>query len=154
MDGLIPVLEQKVQEQIAGQPDIFLVELRIKPTNNIKVFLDGDNGIAIEQLIRYNRSLYKVLEESALFPGGDFSLEVSSPGVDEPLKLHRQYVKNKGRFAEVTLADGSKKEGRLLDATGENIVLEEEKGKGKKKEVIMHTIPFSDIRTTRIQVKF
>ena len=154
MDGLIPILEQRVQEQIAGHPDVFLVELRIKPTNNIKVFLDGDNGISIEQLIRFNRSLYKVLEESSLFPDGDFSLEVSSPGIDEPLKLHRQYVKNKGRHAEVTTQEGTKIEGKLLDVTEEGIVLEEEKGKGKKKEMVTHTLSFAGIKTTRIQVKF
>ena len=47
--------------------------------------------MSIDRLIRYNRKLYRVVEESSLFPGGDFSLEVSFPGLDEPLKLLRQY---------------------------------------------------------------
>ena len=93
---------------IETEPDIFLVEIRIKPTNNIKVFLDSDNGISIDKLIQYNRKLYKDLEENSFFPGGDFSLEVSSPGLDEPLKLRRQYVKNIGRYVEVTDQDGGK----------------------------------------------
>ena len=87
--------------------DVFLVEIKIKPTNNIKLFLDADSGMSIEKCIHVNRALYKKIEESGLFPNGDFSLEVSSPGVDEPLKLHRQYIKNIGRSVEATLTDGS-----------------------------------------------
>jgi Uncharacterized protein conserved in bacteria len=70
-----------------------LVQVKIKPTNNIKVFLDGDNGITIEDCIKVNRKLYAEIEELAMYPDGDFSLEVSSPGVGEPLLLQRQYVK-------------------------------------------------------------
>ena len=44
-----------------------------------------------------------------------FHLEVSSPGLDEPLKLHRQYLKNIGRKVEVLLKDGRKIEGKLLE---------------------------------------
>ncbi|MBP7558235.1 MAG: hypothetical protein KA821_18300, partial [Chitinophagaceae bacterium] len=51
MDGQIQVLEQKVAALIAADPDVFLVDIRIKPTNNIKVFLDADNGISIDRLI-------------------------------------------------------------------------------------------------------
>ncbi len=154
MEGIIPFLENKVKELIRHEPEYFLVELRIKPTNNIKVFIDGDNGIAIDQLIRYNRALYKQLEEEAVFPGGDFSLEVSSPGLDEPLKLHRQYLKNKGREVEIVLQDGTKKNGKLVTVQDEEIVVEEEKGKGKKKELVQHTLPFTNIKTTKIQIKF
>jgi ribosome maturation factor RimP len=98
--------------------------------------------------------LYKDLEETSFFPGGDFSLEVSSPGLDEPLKLRRQYLKNIGRAIEVLRVDGVKNEGKLLTVTEEEIVVEEEKGKGKKKELVQHTIPFSEIKATRIQIKF
>jgi len=150
----IIALEKKVAGLIESEPGIFLVEIRIKPTNNVKVFLDGDTGISIEKLIQYNRKLYRDLEENTFFPGGDFSLEVSSPGLDEPLKLFRQYVKNIGRFVEVTDQEGNKTEGKLISAQENEIAIEEEKGKGKKKEVVVHTFPFSDIKTTKIQIKF
>lgn len=153
-DGQIQALEQKVKALIQDEPEIFLVEIRIKPTNNIKVFLDADQGISIDKLIQYNRRLYKDLEEGTLFPGDDFSLEVSSPGLDEPLKLHRQYLKNIGRPLEVLQVDGVKKEGVLLSVAEDGIVLEEEKGKGKKKEVVQHTIPFAGIKSTLVQIKF
>jgi ribosome maturation factor RimP len=154
MDGQIQALEQKVNGIIEADPDVFLVEIRIKPTNNVKVFLDSDKGMSLDRLIQYNRKLYKDLEESGFFPGNDFSLEVSSPGLDEPLKLKRQYLKNVDRFVEVLRLDGSKTEGKLVLVGDESIVVEEEKGKGKKKELVQHTVPFDQIKTTKIQIKF
>ncbi|MBS1929396.1 MAG: ribosome maturation factor [Bacteroidetes bacterium] len=136
------------------EPDTFLVDIKIKPTNNIKVYLDADQGLAIEKCIRINRSLYKVLEEKAVFEDGDFSLEVSSPGIDQPLKLHRQYVKNQGRNLDVSLLDNTVKSGKLLAVSEEAISLEYTEGKGKKAEVIRVEIPFSEIKQASVQIKF
>jgi ribosome maturation factor RimP len=147
-------IEQRVNRLIETEPDVFLVEVRIKPTNNIKVFLDADNGISIDRLVQFNRKLYRQIEEEQVFPNNDFSLEISSPGLDEPLKLNRQYKKNIGRFVEVMKADGTITEGKLISAEEDQVVVEEEKGKGKKKEMIQHIIPFTNIKTTKIQIKF
>ncbi len=155
----VKVVEVMLQAILAGELLYFPVEIKIKPINNIKVFLDGDNGIPIEKCVQVNRALYRKIEEAGLFPDGDFSLEVSSPGLDEPLKLLRQYKKNIGRPVEVTLQDGSKTEGRLLEVGEDGIIIEETKGKGqhgrqpaKKKEVINHTFLFGNIKTTKIQI--
>lgn len=153
-ETIISTVTQKLEAIIQDNPTVFLVDIKIKPTNNIKVFVDGDNGVGIDRLVSYNRQLYKQLEEMAIFPEGDFSLEVSSPGLSEPLKLHRQYVKNIGRFVEVVLLDGTQVEGKLLTVTEAEITLEEEKGKGKKKETVQHIVAFSNIKTTKIQIKF
>jgi ribosome maturation factor RimP len=153
-EAQIKELEQRVRALISSEPDVFLVEIRIKPVNNIKVFIDGDQGVSIEKLVQYNRRLYRQIEEENLYPNDDFSLEVSSPGLDEPLKLNRQYLKNIGRFVEVTDNDGEKKEGKMISATETDIVIEETKGKGKKTETAQHTISFSEIKSTRIQIKF
>ena len=150
----IQVLKNKVEALISAEPDLFLVEVRIKPTNNIKVFIDGDNGVSIDKLVQYNRRLYKQIEEEAMFPGADFSLEISSPGLDEPLKLHRQYVKNIGRPVEVLQKEGIKTEGKLISVTDNEITVEEQRGKGKKIELVQHTIPIEDIKMTKIQIKF
>jgi len=154
MDNIIQILEEKVRQLIAEDKSLFLVEIKIKPTNNIKVFIDGDQGVSIETLVRFNRALYRQLEENQLFPGDDFSLELSSPGLEEPLKLHRQYVKNTGRFVEITENEGKKTEGKLLRTDETTIVVEEQKGKGKKMELVEHTIPFNQIKTAKIQIKF
>lgn len=139
---------------ISAEPDLFLVSVRVKPTNNIKVFIDGDKGVSIDRLVQYNRKLYRQLEEEQVFPNGDFSLELSSPGLDEPLKMHRQYIKNVGRFVEVLENEGVKREGKMTDVTETEVVVEEIKGKGKKMETVIHRIPFENIKTTKIQIKF
>jgi ribosome maturation factor RimP len=95
-----------------------------------------------------------MLESSDLFPPDDFSLEVSSPGLDEPLKLMRQYYKNTGRKVEVLLKDGVKTEGVLKEVTESGIIIEETRGKNKKKEVIEHNLPFDQIKSTKIQIVF
>ena len=151
-DNQVAAIEAKIGELLAEMPGYFLVEISIKPTNNIKVFVDADQGAAIDQLSRINRALYKWIEEN-LFPNGDFSIEVSSPGLDEPLKLSRQYIKNIGRFVEVLLKNGIKKEGKLLGVSDHEIVVEEEKGKGKKKELIQHSISKEEIKSTKIQIR-
>jgi ribosome maturation factor RimP len=153
-DTLIGSLEQKINGLLEGHPSHFLVEVRIKPTNNVKVFIDADEGITLATLIDYNRKLYKVLEESGLFPADDFSLEVSSPGLDEPLKKQRQYKKNVGRYVHITKNDGAITEGKLMESTDDGVIVETETGKGKKKEIKQETILFTDIKTTKIQVKF
>src|ERR1700753_1606036 len=150
----IKTVEGLVQAILTAEPGYFLVDVRIKPTNNVKVFIDGDQGIPIEKCVQVNRALYKKIEEIALFPADDFSLEVSSPGLDEPLKLHRQYKKNVGRQVELTLQDGSKAEGRLLEVGEDGIIIEQTKGRNKKKEVTNHTFLFDNIKTTKIQVVF
>ena len=154
IDSQIEAIEQKVRTLISTDPESFLVEVKIRPGNNIKVFIDADKGMSIEKLAQLNRSLYKQIEESGFFPNGDFSLEVSSPGLDEPLKLHRQYLKNVGRNIEVLQKDGVKKEGRLIAVADDWIVVEEEKVNKKQRTTMTHTILFDEIKTTKIQIKF
>jgi len=150
----IQTLTGMVQDLLQGDPTCFLVDLWIKPTNNIRVALDADGGLPIEKCVSLNRKLYKQIEEAALYPEGDFSLEVSSPGLDEPLKMHRQYVKNINRSVEVLQLDGKITEGVLTAVLEDGIELAETIGKNKKKEVVQHTIPFSNIKSTKIQIKF
>lgn len=147
-------IKSLVEKALEEKPALFLVDVRIKPTNNIKVFIDGDEGVSIESCVAVNRKLYKGIEELAMYPGGDFSLEVSSPGLDEPLRMHRQYIKNVGRNVEIVKIEGEVVGGVLRKVEEGSIEVEEVKGKNKKKEVVMHTIPFDQIKTTKIQVVF
>ena len=154
IDAQIEAIEQKIMALIDPDPENFLVEVKIGPGNNVKIFVDADRGISIDKLAQYNRSLYRQIEESGLFPNNNFSLEISSPGLDVPLKLRRQYLKNVGRHVEILLKDGIKKEGKLISATDEEIVIEEERGNKKKKEFIQHSLSYDDIKTTKIQIKW
>jgi ribosome maturation factor RimP len=151
-NSIINQITEKLESLIEGST-LFLVEIKVKPTNNIKIFLDGDSGVTIEAVSKINRALYKYMEETELFPNGDFSLEVSSPGVDEPLKFLRQYKKNIGRKVEVTLNEGEQPiEGTLKEATETEITIEEVIG--KKKETKETVIPFNNIKKTVVQISF
>ena len=147
---------QAVEKLIGSllKDDIFLVSIKIKPTNNFKIYLDADSGLGIDKCIKINRALYKIMEEMGMYPEGDFSLEVSSPGLDEPLKLVRQYKKNVGREVEIITLDEAKKEGKLTEVTEEKITIEYTEGKGKKAVLKTQEINFTDIKQTKIQIKF
>ena len=149
---------KKIEDFVAGitsqSGTIFPVEIKISPANDIKVFLDADDGITIEKCTSVNKALYKYIEETGLFLDGNFSLEVSSPGVDEPLKLHRQYTKNTGRKVEVLLNDGNKIEGILLNAGDDAITIEEKTGKGNKTIIKSTTILFNQIKHTTMLITF
>ena len=148
----IETVENLIQPLL--QEDVFLVYIKIKPTNNFKIYIDADAGLPLEKCIKINRALYKQMEEMGLYPDGDFSLEVSSPGIDEPLKLIRQYIKNVGRFIEVVKLDDTRLEGKLLEANEEKISIEITEGKGKKMTVNQLEVSISDIKQTKVQVKF
>jgi ribosome maturation factor RimP len=153
-ESTIQAIESLVTSAIKETPEVFLVSIRIKPTNNFKVFLDADNGLSIEKCVKINRFLYKMIEEQGWYPDGNFSLEVSSPGIDEPLKLIRQYIKNIGRKVEVTLLDETKKEGKLLKADEQKISIEEKTGKNKKAVIAEIEIPQENIKQTIVQIEF
>ena len=153
-DTSISAIESLIESLLQENEDIFLVSVKIKPTNNIKIFLDADSGLSIEKCIKINRALYKIIEEKQWYPDGNFSLEVSSPGVDEPLKLLRQYKKNTGRNIEVALNDDTKQEGKLVEVGEESIQLEQHEGKGKKAITKNIDILFSDIKQTKILISF
>ena len=153
-DNKQKAIEDFVNAQLKGSEDVFLVEVKVIPGNNIKVFLDADNGITIDKCIKINRALYNHIEESDIFPNSDFSLEVSSPGVEEPLKLHRQYKKNIGRTVEVTMIDGNKTEGKLTGVNEDQITVEEKTGQGKKAVIKTTNILFNQVKHTKVLVTF
>jgi ribosome maturation factor RimP len=68
----IQAIEERVTRMLEAQPSHFLVEVRIKPTNNIKVFIDADEGMPLSALVDYNRKLYKQLEKAVCTPMATF----------------------------------------------------------------------------------
>jgi len=151
---VVQQLEEWIITLLKDSPSLFLVSLKIKPTNNIIVIIDGDEGFSIDANVKLNRQLYKKIEESAIYPEGNFSLEVTSPGVTEPLKLIRQYLKTIGREVEIVFKNGELKIGKLLTVTESEIQIETKEGKGKKMIVQETFVPFEQIKTTTVQIKF
>lgn len=147
-------IEEFVKQSISDQPDLFVTEVKVAPGNKITVLLDGDKGVTIDDCTRVNKALYKFIEETGVFGESTFSLEVSSYGVDSPLKLLRQFKKNLGRKVEVVLVNGTKKEGTLAEVNEENIIIEEKTGKGNKMTTTKTTILFNQIKHTTVLITF
>ena len=143
-----------VEEKIADRPELFLVEVKMLPNNKLIIHVDGDEGISIQDCVAISRHVgFHLEEENAIEQA--YNLEVSSPGVGEPLKLIRQYNKNIGRTVSIKLKEGLKKEGKLLAVTDNNLLIEESvKEKGKKAVTIQTDVPFNDILETSVLISF
>ena len=147
-------VEALVEEKIADRPELFLVSIKMLPNNKLIIHVDGDQGISIQDCAAISRHVGFHLEEENTIEKA-YNLEVSSPGVGEPLLLHRQYDKNIGRELSVKLADGSVKEGKLLSVDEKTISIEEKvKEKGKKVQLVETQVEFDNIVETKVLISF
>ena len=133
----------------------FLVEVVASNRNfsKITVILDGDHGVTIEDISQVSRDLSKKLDEVD-FGTEHYVLEVTTPGLDHPLKLQRQYKKNVGRSLKVHRKDKSLVQGKLIAADEPAIMLKQEVKQGKimvEKEVM---IPYEEIEKAFVMVSF
>ncbi|GGE29147.1 ribosome assembly cofactor RimP [Sphingobacterium cellulitidis] len=143
-----------VEEKIADRPDLFIVSVRFLKNGVLEILLDGDNGIAIEDCVQVSRHVGFHLEEENVIDKA-YRLEVSSPGIDSPLLLKRQFEKNIGRSIQMKMLDGTKKEGELLSVTDDSISIEEKvKEKGKKAVLVQADIPLDQIKETKVLISF
>ena len=143
-----------VEEKISDRPELFLVEVKMLPNNKLIIHVDGDEGISIQDCAAISRHVGFHLEEENTIEKA-YNLEVSSPGVGEPLKLNRQYVKNIGRELSVKLSGGEIKEGKLLAVNDQAVTIEAKvKEKGKKAQLVETSIDFSDIIETKVLISF
>jgi ribosome maturation factor RimP len=143
-----------VEEKIADMPHLFLVDVKMHQNGKLIVLVDGDNGIGIADCAAISRHVGFHLEEENVIEEA-YNLEVSSPGIDTPLVLKRQYAKNIGRTVSIKMDDGTKKEGELLTAGDDFIIISETiKEKGKKAETVESTIPTDKITETKVLISF
>ncbi|WP_222537214.1 ribosome assembly cofactor RimP [Pedobacter polysacchareus] len=143
-----------VEEKISDRPELFLVEVKMLPNNKLIIHVDGDEGISIQDCAAISRHVGFYLEEENTIDKA-YNLEVSSPGVGEPLRLKRQYVKNIGRELSVKLSGGEIKEGKLLSVEENGITIEAKvKEKGKKATLEATSIDFSSITETKVLISF
>lgn len=140
------------------KPEHFLVEVIISGNRiqkKVVVIIDGDQGVSIEDCAKLSRALSDQLDQGDLI-SENYTLEVTTPGVDSPLQLKRQYKKNVGRGFKITLKDKSQIKGKLINSGDESIGMEyeEKTGKGKKKEIKTMEIPFDMIDKAFVQISF
>ena len=149
---VVGLLEQVLEE---NKP-LFLIDLSVSENNKITVILDGDNGVTVEDCMLVSRAIEHNFDREE----EDFSLEVMSSGVSEPLKIPRQFKKNLGRTLKVKIKEGVIIEGEITEVNEEAVTLQwktrEPKpvGKGKitvQKEAI---VPYNEIVEAKVMIKF
>ncbi len=149
-------IEEIVSRQLSGS-EFFIVDIIIsgvKTVPKISILLDGDRGISIDKCAEVSRRVGKQIDDNALITSA-YTLEVSSPGIDQPLKLFRQYPKHIGRKVKVLLTDGSTRTGKLEAVNESSIVLaEEQKTKKNKAADLPSEIPVKDLEKTFVLVSF
>ena len=146
---------RRLAESKLTKEGLFVVDVVIsnrQGPGKVMVFLDGDHGVSIDDCADLSRELGKELDENGWIEN-NYTLEVSTAGIDQPLKMVRQYKKNIGRKVRVKLKDKTI-EGRLSEVNDEKILLIEEIGSGKKKEERIHEIAFAEIEKTLVMVSF
>lgn len=142
-------------EKIEGT-DYYILSVEIKSGNNIFVELESSGPVAISDCVDISRQIEHNLDREE----EDFSLQVSSPGLDKPLKDFRQYIKNIGRTLKVKLEKDTELEGLLTEANQENITLKtskKERVPGKKRKELIeeeHVLAYPDIKQARIKIMF
>jgi len=135
---------------------IFVVDVQVDSANRISVKVDKPEGITIDECANISRAIESGLNRET----EDFELEVSSPGLTEPLKVMEQYRKNCGRQVDVVKCDGQKINGLLQHVDDDGIVLEVKakirEGEQKRSKTVMQTVTlnFNDIKTTKVTITF
>jgi len=148
-------VQELIDEQIEGS-DTFVVDVQVKPGNKIQVLVDADQGLSIDRCVAISRHIEGTFDREE----EDFELNVSSPGLDLPFKVWRQYKKNVGRQVTVLTHEGETLEGVLKDVSTDDIKLlmrikKREEGSKKKKTVEqLVKLTFSAIKETRVVILF
>ncbi len=142
------LIEKLVNEKITDQ-DVFLVDIRIRSGNRISVFIDSDTGVNIKNCVEISRHIEANLDRES----EDFELEVSSAGLDQPLKQRRQYVKNIGNDLKIVTLDDKTLTANLQAVDDDSIRLLIPANKKLKTAEQQHILPFSEIKEAKIVIK-
>ncbi|MEO9570710.1 MAG: ribosome assembly cofactor RimP [Polaribacter sp.] len=144
-----------VDEALALNDSLYLIDLTISANNKIQVTVDGDNGVPLSECIRISRSVDGNFDREE----EDFSLEVTTPDIAHPLKDKRQYLKNINRILKVKTLE-EEFEGTLVEADENKIVLNwkarEPKPIGKGKVTVQKsvTLDYKDIKEAKVKIVF
>ena len=149
-------VEELLQDFLNQREDLFLIDLKISTNDDVVVILDGDQGVSVQDCLDASRAIEFNIDREER----DFSLQVMSAGLSEPLTMPRQFKKNIGREIDVLLEDSTKIQGELIKADEQNITLllryrkPKEVGKGKVDVEEEREIPQSDIKKALVTIKF
>ena len=149
------LLVKTVEEAIKGT-DLFIVDIVVKPDNNIIVELDSANGVDIDSCVAINRKIESVFDRDV----EDYQLEVGSAGPTSPFKAKAQYDKNIGNEVEILTRAGRKLSGRLVETGDETFTVEvptKVKHEGAKRpviELVPETFAYGDCKSVKYKIDF
>lgn len=152
---IVKLIEEATESCIENK-SIFLVDVNVKGNaghQKVQVFVDSDGSFGIDECSDISHRLGDILEEKQWITE-NYTIEVSSPGVDKPLKFLRQYPKHVGRDLDIVMKDKTRYTGRLVNVTDGfiSIVPVGSKQKNKEKDVQV-TLAFSEIEKTKVLVR-
>ncbi len=146
------VIEIEISELFKDKP-LFLVDIKVLSNGKIEVYADSPSNITIDECVQISRHIHQHLEVNNLMTD-NLSLDVSSPGIDEPLKVPQQFQKQLNKQVDVVLKNGLKFTGELI-AVDENEIKIKEIIKIKKSETIEeHTFSFDEIKSVKKHFNF
>ncbi len=149
-------VKKLLDDSLENRKDLFLIDFEILEGNMIRVVIDGDEGVLVEDCMYISRAIEHNLDRES----EDFSIEVSSAGAATPLLHKRQYQKHIGRVLQIVTSSNEKYEAVLTSTDNDCISLEwkirEPKPKGKGKVTVKKnvSISFKDIETAQIKLVF
>ncbi len=149
-------IERLLEDFLENREDLFLIDLKISANDDVTIILDGDEGVTLQDCLDASRAVEFNMDREA----HDFSLQVMSAGLSEPLSMPRQFKKNIGRSLDILLQNDTKIEGELTKVEEDSITLllryrkPKEIGKGKIDVEEEKIIQFQDIKKALVTIKF
>lgn len=122
----------KISDEIVRNSNFFIVDVLFRGDQRkriIEIFVDGEKNVSAEDLAEISREINRVIEEKDLIKES-YRLDVSTPGVDRPLKFLKQFPKHLSRNFEITYyVDKEEKKitGKLVEINGEELTFLSEK---------------------------
>ena len=141
----------RISNEIAEKLNFFVIDISFRGDNRkkiIEVFVDAEKNIDADNLAEISREINSVIEDQDIIQQA-YRLDVSTPGVDRPLKFLKQFPKHINRNFEVTY----KAEDETRTITGKLLSVEREELTflSDKKEVL---IEFKNITTAKVIISF
>ncbi|MEY2792865.1 MAG: hypothetical protein RJA76_857 [Bacteroidota bacterium] len=154
-------LSEKIKSWVGnyvGEGPLFLVDVQVSPgikRMQITLLVDTVVGVTIDECALLSRKLSHVMEEEVWIEGA-YNLEVSSPGVDAPLKFGWQFEKNIGRKVKIWRKKLETMEGELVSYSNEEVEILPEKTVKHRKIQAKESVKVSlaDVDKIKVQVSF
>lgn len=146
-------VKELVEEKIKDT-ELFIVEVKVSGGNRISIALDRPTKLNVGDCAEVSRFVEAGLNRDV----EDFEITVSSPGLEQPLKVLKQYLKHQGRNVRVVLKEGKLLRGKMTAANEEGITIElfrENKKKNKEQtqnEIV--NLKYPEIKETKIEITF